>query len=672
MSEFERGFQEARTRQHRLYILTFFSFVSVAALLLGVLVSTSGTPIKILPIEAEKTGTVSIVDGYAIAYDSVVYGLSETSTIIVRANGFREQRRSIVSAEQGNKIVITLTSIPGTIIASTTPARANTRWTVNDDFLSIGETLIHELKHGTYALQIDNPYFVIEERVLEIKRAEKQEISIDLLPVSGQINILSDPPNATVSVNGETIGKTPNSIWLKGGEHNIALEKEGYVTVKEVITLTNTKATAERTYRMKSIPSTLTFSVEPGGGKLLLNGRKVNPLGSYELGSNTKHTLTYILEGFYPLTRNVTLKEGEEKRINILLKPEIGVVEVHGDPMAEIYVDGIKVGEENATVSLTAIVHTVELRKLGYRTIQKNIKPSSAHRTIIRERLTTELSARKAEAPKEYKNSIGIELKLFDPGPFKMGAPRHQQGQRANEFEKNVVLKKSFYSSKNEITNAQFKLFRKDHSGPENQPAVSVTWLDAAGYCNWLSKRENLSAFYDIGGSRLKAVNSTADGYRLLTEAEWEWLARKAGRKKQTVFPWGDDAVVPKMAGNIADESANGLTRFYVPNYNDGFTKAAPVGEFPAESSGLFDLTGNASEWVHDFYMLIPPDKNKVYVNPLGPSFGEGHVVKGASWRAGTRTLLRASYREGLVNKRDDVGFRIGRYLYGEEVTNAE
>jgi hypothetical protein len=70
--------------------------------------------------------------------------------------------------------------------------------------------------------------------------------------------------------------------------------------------------------------------------------------------------------------------------------------------------------------------------------------------------------------------------------------------------------------------------------------------------------------------------------------------------------------------------------------------------------------------------MPIPPDKSKVYVNPLGPSFGEGHVVKGASWRAGTRTLLRASYRGGLVNKRDDVGFRVGRYLYGEEVTNAE
>ena len=208
------------------------------------------------------------------------------------------------------------------------------------------------------------------------------------------------------------------------------------------------------------------------------------------MGSQTEHTFTYILEGFYPIVRNVILKEGEKRHINIHLKPEIGEVEIYASPSADIYVGGTKVGEGAVTVALSAVPHIVELRKQGYRTIQKKIKPSGDHKILIRERLISERTARMEEAPKEYKNSAGIKLKLFEPNSFKMGAPRRQLGQRANEFEKNIVLKKSFYSSKYEITNAQFKLFSNDHSGPANHPAVSLTWLDAASYCNWLSQRE--------------------------------------------------------------------------------------------------------------------------------------------------------------------------------------
>ena len=175
---------------------------------------------------------------------------------------------------------------------------------------------------------------------------------------------------------------------------------------------------------MKHSPSTLTFSVAPKGGQLLLNGREVAPSGSYQVDSKTKHTFTYVLEGFYPIVRNISLKEGEKKHIDLVLKPEIGEVEIYAFPSADIYVDGTKVGEGAITVSLSAVTHIVELRKRGYRTIQKKIKPAGAHKIIIRERLTSERAARKAEAPMEYKNSVGIKLKLFEPNSFKMGAPR--------------------------------------------------------------------------------------------------------------------------------------------------------------------------------------------------------------------------------------------------------
>ncbi len=672
MSEFERGIRDARKRHHRLYFFTFCALVFVGVIVTGVLVFSSGTSVRIMPVEAEVTGTIDVDDGYAITVDNVIYGFAGSLSITVRAKGFHELNRQIHAEERGNSLVVTLREIPGKLIASTSPVLTNTRWVLDGEFLTIGETLERELEPGKYALKINNPFFEIKDYDFEIERAEEHEVSFDLSPVDGQLKVSSNPKNARISVNGRSNGQTPVSIDLDGGEHKIVVEKEGYVAVEELIILTNEKAFAQRSYRLKRVSSTLTFSVNPAKGQLLLNGRKIDPAGSYEVSSNVKHTLTYVHEGFQPITRQVTLKENESKLVSINLESDVGEVEIHATPSADIFVDGKKAGEGTVNLSLTAIEHTIELRKSGYRTIEKTVRPSSKHKTLISEALIPELTARKSESPREYKNSAGIELKLFEPGPFVMGAPRHQKGQRANEFEKSVMLKKAFYAGKHEITNAQFMMFRVNHSGPPNQPAVSVTWLDAAAFSNWLSKREGLSPFYQIENRNLIAVNGQADGYRLLSEAEWEWLARKSGKKEQTIFPWGDDDVVPPMAGNIADEAANGITAFYVPNYNDGYARGAPVGQFPAEASGLFDLTGNVREWVHDFYALMPPDGNKIYVDPLGSMSGGAHVTKGASWRSGTRTLLRAAYRDGLVDRKDDVGFRIGRYLYGKESTNAD
>jgi formylglycine-generating enzyme required for sulfatase activity len=76
-------------------------------------------------------------------------------------------------------------------------------------------------------------------------------------------------------------------------------------------------------------------------------------------------------------------------------------------------------------------------------------------------------------------------------------------------------------------------------------------------------------------------------------------------------------------------------------------------------------MAGNVSEWVHDVYSILPPRNEQIADNPLGEQQGAAHVVKGANWRSGTITTLRPAFREGLTGGRDDLGFRIGRYLYG-------
>ena len=93
--------------------------------------------------------------------------------------------------------------------------------------------------------------------------------------------------------------------------------------------------------------------------------------------------------------------------------------------------------------------------------------------------------------------------------------------------------------------------------------------------------------------------------------------------------------------------------------YNDNYIVAAPVGSFPANPKGIYDLGGNVAEWTHDFYDI--PEGTEA-VDPLGAAEGDYHVIRGSSWMHGTITDLRLSFRDYGSDGRQDVGFRIARF----------
>lgn len=666
MNEFERGLRAARARQVRLYVAGAVALLLLVLAVAGVLVSTNATSVKILPDEAGITGSVRVSEGFAMTIGTAVYSISRSPVVAVHAEGFRTARREILPDERGRRIEVTLTPLPARVLATTRPEHPDTRWSLDGRPATVGSRLDIEMEAGSHTLVADNPFFEPAEYAFEVARAERREIALELVPVAGQLTVSSEPSGATVRIDGAPVGETPMGISLPGGAHPVTLEAPDRQVLEDVVEITNGNPAVDRHYVLKPFSATLTLDVRPAGGQFLLDGRAVSAAGPLSVTAREDHKLVYLVDGYHGVTKTVNLAPDETREISFVLKPRLGTVEIHTTPAARIYIDGTERGSGSQTFSLLAVPHRIELRKPGYRTITRTILPNDARRLVIREALVTEVAARLAEAPRAYTNSIGVELILFEPGSFVMGAPRHQKGQRANEFEKTIHLTRPFYAARHEITNAQLASFRGGVGRISKLPATGMTWLDAAKFANWLSAQEGLEPFYRISGGRVLGPVPT-DGYRLLTEAEWEWLARSAGRPKQTIFTWGDSDIIPKRSGNIADVSANGLARNFVPNYNDGYARIAPVGSFPAEKSGLFDLTGNVREWVHDWYSLDPPDPRDNQIDPLGPRFGDTRVVKGSSWLSGTRTALRAAYRDGLREGRPDVGFRIGRYLVGAD-----
>ena len=257
------------------------------------------------------------------------------------------------------------------------------------------------------------------------------------------------------------------------------------------------------------------------------------------------------------------------------------------------------------------------------------------------------------------------------PAVFTMGSSRREQGRRSNETLREIVLKRPFYMGVSEVTNGEFRNFLAKHNSgslkswnlnERKLPVVQISWNEAALFCNWLSEKDNLPQVYHKKGEILVAQEPLSTGYRLPTEAEWEYCVRFSNNKATLVFPWGNTFPPKVKSLNIADLSAKNLLPNYLDNYDDSYPVTAHPASFKANALGLFDFGGNTSEWCHDYYSIYSYSPDKSYQDPTGPQQGNHHLVRGSSWRDASISSLRSAYRDYSSDKHDYVGFRICRY----------
>ena len=216
-----------------------------------------------------------------------------------------------------------------------------------------------------------------------------------------------------------------------------------------------------------------------------------------------------------------------------------------------------------------------------------------------------------------------------------------------------------FHIGKYEVTFDEYDAFcnATGKSKPSDQgwgrgrrPVINVSWWDAIAYCNWLSKEEGLPVAYDDKGNFLdKDGNVTTDpskviGYRLPTEAEWEYAARGGNKSKGYKYSGSDNV------GDVA---------WYFSNSG---SKTQEVGKKAPNELGIYDMSGNVWEWCSDWY---GPYSSTAKTNPYNGTAGSDRVVRGGSW-GGDATYARVANRfySSPAGTFNDLGFRICRTVF--------
>lgn len=246
-----------------------------------------------------------------------------------------------------------------------------------------------------------------------------------------------------------------------------------------------------------------------------------------------------------------------------------------------------------------------------------------------------------------------------------VGDPLFEPGRDPDEWSHTVVLSDSLTAGLFEVTQAQWEdlgLANPSRFAGGDLPVETVTWLQAVQFCNLLSEDDALQPAYAVDGPAV-TWNRQADGWRLPTEAEWEWLARAGSA---TAFAGG-----PLTAQVCNPDPVLLAAGWYCgSDYSDGEPGTRPVGQLEANAAGRHDVHGNVWEWCWDWYgdyRLLDADGDGVVLDPAGPVTGTERVIRGGSWFTGSAECRSANRGFRFPDSADDlVGLRVVRTIFTE------
>lgn len=406
------------------------------------------------------------------------------------------------------------------------------------------------------------------------------------------------PEGAAVTVDSVYIGTTPCSHALTEGIHMLSFELAKYDSFHGSVEI---RKPSRVTQQLVPRFGWLSITSEPSSVAVTANGqllgrtpvnRQEVPPGQYEILISDD---TWVGNGM-----RVTVEKAIEKTVVLEARPRVGGVVVRirdaqgNDLGMEIAINGQSLGvtpwSGEAQVGIHQVqvadcVEGVEVRKNEIVEVVFDYPACGLRGVVI--------------------DAHDYGMVRIEPGEFWMGSPSNEVGRDGDETQHIVVIPQAFALGITEVTQALYEQvlgvnpsFRKG----ERRPVEQVSWYDVVGFCNRLSELEGLEPVYSVVGETVD-WDRAANGYRLPTEAEWEYAARGG---EQHVFSGSVDIDDVAWYGSDTQE----------------------VGRKRANNWGLYDMSGNVWEWVWDWCDILPSERA---TDTGGPLAGYTRVSRGGS-----------------------------------------
>jgi formylglycine-generating enzyme required for sulfatase activity/serine/threonine protein kinase len=538
--------------------------------------------------------------------------------------------------------------------------------------ISLGVTDAKGMLHITQGLGDGNYTFTaskedylpaqLANQKLELTKSYHFDLNVVAQPAV--ISLTTEPPGTTVRMGARVLGQTPFTTKEIPVDTDVelSLEKQGYETVARTLrvrpNITEEIDLGSLTAKMGNLALAFELdghaptAAELRDAKIIIN-RRDYPASTKQVPNMLEgsYNVTFEHPDYFPIEQTVVIASGKTLSVSANLQPRPARLTIHATPVVPIavFLNNLNVpANADGSYSLPPNqADKVQVEAQNYAGAIRDFKPNA------NESLAWDVSLNVLPPPKTGQDYqvpyLNLAMKWIPAGNYTMGSPGSEPDRKPSEGPATrVTLPVGFWAGQFDVTQSQYLAIMGDnpsdfgHDAPDRYPVEKVTWFQSREFTQKLTERE-------------KAAGRLPDGYefRLPTEAEWEYFAR-AGTT--TPFNFGDHADPSK--GNFMG-SYPASTELEMGSTNS-VTGTTPVGSYPPNAWGLYDIHGNVREWVLDAYRARLPGGDVTAPALVYGDDNARRLYRGGSWGDMARDARSAWRDPGQGVRPETVSNQIG------------